>query len=67
MTLKGSVSSLFSYSGIFRIDHHGAFAATVVDENTDSGIVSPFQKGGKGDLSFYCFVIMRSAATWQSH
>ena len=41
-----------SFDGIFRIDSHAAFVALDGDENTYPGIVSPFSKGGEGDLSF---------------
>ena len=41
-----------SSDGIFRIDPHAAFVALDGDENTYPGIVSPFSKGGEGDLSF---------------
>ena len=51
-----------------RIDPHAAYAAPHEDENAFPGIVSPFSKGGKGDLSFFPARSLRGAscATWQS-
>jgi hypothetical protein len=43
---------LFSY---FRIDLHATLVAPDEDENTYPGIVSPFSKGGKGDLNYLLF------------
>jgi hypothetical protein len=48
-------------------EHPCCIAAPDEDENTYPGIVSPFRKGGKGDLIFYCSVIARNEVTWQSH
>jgi len=46
-------NSLKKWSVIFKIDPHAAFAAPDDDENKYQGIVSPFRKGGEGDLNLF--------------
>ena len=47
------ISPLFIYSYIFLIDSHVTFLVPDDIENTYPRFVSPFRKGGKGDLNFY--------------